>query len=183
MDNQPNYYNIKRQYALKFFQVPKVFMTSDKYKKLSAEAKLAFAILSDRLQLSIKNNWFDPEGNIYFIYTGEQLGVILGCSHNKVNSVKKELKAAGLLFMKRMGQGRANRMYLLEPEISDCDIYGIDQFETAENPLSEEVINIDLPTSMNNEQTGILDKPRFPKKGNLGFPKRETSDTDINGRL
>ncbi|MEJ1319588.1 replication initiator protein A [Latilactobacillus sakei] len=92
MDNQPNYYNIKRQYALKFFQVPKVFMTAEKYKKLSAEAKLAFAVLSDRLRLSIKNHWFDPEGNIYFIYTGEQLGVILGCDHNKVNSVKKELK-------------------------------------------------------------------------------------------
>lgn len=180
MDNQPNYYNIKRQYALKFFQVPKVFMTSEKYKKLSAEAKLAFAVLSDRLQLSIKNHWFDPEGNIYFIYTGEQLGVILGCSHNKVNSVKKELKEAGLLLMKRMGQGRANRMYLLEPEISDHDIYGIDQLETPENPLSEEVTNVDLPTSMNNEQAGTLDKSRFPKKGILDFPKRETSDTDIN---
>lgn len=176
MDNQLNYYNVKRQYALKFFQVPKVFMTSDKYKTLSAEAKLAFAVLSDRLQLSIKNHWFDPEGNIYFIYTGEQLEAILGCGHNKVNNVKRELKEAGLLVMQRMGQGRANRMYLLEPEITDADIYGIDQLETS----NEETVNIDLPTSMQEQSTGSLDKSRFPKKGSLDFLKKDTSDTDLN---
>ncbi|WP_208423120.1 replication initiator protein A [Latilactobacillus fragifolii] len=180
MNNQPNYYNIKRQYALKFFQVPKVFMTSDKYKKLSAEAKLAFAILSDRLQLSIKNKWFDKDGNIYFIYTGEQLGVILGCSHNKVNSVKNELKEAGLLLMKRMGQGKANRMYLLEPEITDNDIYGIDQLETTPNSSMEKAVNIDATTSMSDEGAETLDNTRFLKKGNLDFLKRETSDTDIS---
>ncbi|KRM22683.1 replication initiator protein A [Latilactobacillus graminis] len=180
MNNQPNYYNIKRQYALKFFQVPKVFMTSEKYKKLSAEAKLAFAVLSDRLQLSIKNHWFDKDGNIYFIYTGEQLAEILGCGHSKVTAIKKELTAANLLVMKRMGQGKANRMYLLEPEITDKDIYGIDQLETAENPLAEEVVNIDLPTSMNDGQPETLDKSRLLKNSNLDYRKSATSDTDIN---
>ena len=180
MDNQLNYYNIKREYALKFFQVPKVFMTNDKYKKLSAEAKLAFAILSDRLQLSIKNHWFDKAGNIYFIYTGEQLEQILGCGHSKITSIKKELTEAQLLVMKRMGQGKANRMYLLGPEITDNDIYGIDQLETAENPLAEEVVNIDLPTSMNDGQPETLDKSRLLKNSNLDYRKTVTSDTDIN---
>lgn len=144
------------------------------------EAKLAFAVLSDRLQLSIKNHWFDKDGNIYFIYTGEQLEQILGCGHSKVTAIKKELTSADLLIMKRMGQGKANRMYLLEPEITDNDIYGIDQLEAAENPLTEEVVNIDLPTSMNDEQPETPDKSRLLKNSNLDYRKTVTSDTDIN---
>lgn len=177
MDNQPNYYNIKRQYALKFFQVPKVFMTSEKYKKLSAEAKLAFAVLSDRLQLSIKNHWFDKDGNIYFIYTGEQLEQILGCGHSKVTAIKKELTEVQLLVMKRMGQGKPNRMYLLEPEISEADIYNIDQLETAP---TRKVANIVLPASMNSDVDETLDNTRLLKNGNLDYRKTVPSDTDIN---
>ena len=174
MDIQPNYYNIKRQYALKFFQVPKVFMTSAKYKKLSAEAKLAFAILSDRLQLSIKNKWFDKNGNIYFIYTGEQLAEILGCSQSKVTAVKNELKTANLLLVKRTGQGRAGHLYLLEPEITDSDIYGIDQLE--EQP----VIDAELDQPVDNSNAETLGKSRMLKNGILECQNTASSDTDIN---
>ena len=174
MNNQPNYYNIKRQYALKFFQVPKVFMTNDKYKKLSAEAKLAFAILSDRLQLSIKNKWFDKDGNIYFIYTGQQLSEILGCSQSKVTAVKNELKNANLLLVKRTGQGRAGHLYLLEPEINDSDIYDIDQLEA--QPQN----NPELDQPVDNSDVGTLDKSRMLKYGILECRNTASSDTDIS---
>lgn len=39
--------------------------------QLSNDAKIAYALLKDRLELSIKNNWFDKNGDIFFIFTNE----------------------------------------------------------------------------------------------------------------
>lgn len=62
-------YNINEEYREKFYQIPKVFFTNPKYIKLSNDAKMAWGILRDRLDLSIKNGWVDSKtGNIYFYY-------------------------------------------------------------------------------------------------------------------
>ncbi|HCX8974559.1 TPA: replication initiator protein A, partial [Staphylococcus aureus] len=47
-------YNINEEYREKFYQIPKVFFTNPKYIKLSNDAKMAWGILRDRLDLSIK---------------------------------------------------------------------------------------------------------------------------------
>nr|WP_252555629.1 replication initiator protein A [Staphylococcus aureus] len=39
--------------------------------QLSNDAKIAYALLKDRLELLIKNNWFDENGDIFFIFTNE----------------------------------------------------------------------------------------------------------------
>lgn len=64
-------FNIQQQYREKFYQLPKVFFTNEKYMELSNDAKIAYALLKDRLELSIKNNWFDKNGDIFFIFTNE----------------------------------------------------------------------------------------------------------------
>ena len=43
----------KEQYQERFYQLPKVFFTNEIYKKLSLEAKVAYSILRDRLELSL----------------------------------------------------------------------------------------------------------------------------------
>ncbi|MGU3127290.1 replication initiator protein A [Staphylococcus aureus] len=50
-------YNINEEYREKLYQIPKVFFTNPKYIKLSNDAKMAWGILRDRLDLSIKNGW------------------------------------------------------------------------------------------------------------------------------
>lgn len=79
------------QNAERFFRVPKQFFESSYYKKMSAAAKLLYAILKDRFELSVKNNWIDEEGNVYFIFTVEEIGEMLGCGKDKVIKLKKEL--------------------------------------------------------------------------------------------
>ncbi len=66
-------FNIKEIQREKFYQLPKVFFTNPKYTKLSNDEKIAYAILRDRLDLSIKNNWIDENGDIFFIFTNETL--------------------------------------------------------------------------------------------------------------
>ena len=60
--------NIKNQASQNFYMLHKALFVNEKYKKLSDSAKVTYAILNDRVSLSIKNNWIDDNGDIYFIH-------------------------------------------------------------------------------------------------------------------
>ena len=83
-----NKFYLEDQYRERFYQLPKVFFTNPNYKKLSNDAKIAYAILRDRLDLSIKNKWVDEQNAIYFIYTNENLMSILNLGKNKIIKIK-----------------------------------------------------------------------------------------------
>lgn len=107
-------YNIVDRTKFIFYQIPKLLIHGEKYKKeLTHSEIIAYSILMDRLNVSIKNNWFDEKGNIYFVYSNPQLVEILGVSRPTVNAIKKKLTKLGLLEEERTGRG--NRLYLLEP--------------------------------------------------------------------
>ena len=98
---------------LAFFKFPKPFIYDEKYKKLSNNAKLLYMLLFDRLELSLKNGWYDKDGNVFQYYTNEQLMIDLNCnSNNTIIKIKKELKDAGLMTEVRQGMNLPNRIYL-----------------------------------------------------------------------
>ena len=98
---------------LAFFKFPKPFIYDEKYKKLSNNAKLLYMLLFDRLELSLKNGWYDKDGNVFQYYTNEQLMIDLNCNSNKtIIKIKKELKDAGLITEVRQGMNLPNRIYL-----------------------------------------------------------------------
>ena len=97
-------FNIKEIQKEKFYQLPKVFFTNPKYTNLSNDAKITWSILRDRLDLSIRNNWIDKNGDIFFIYTNEKLKSILNISN-------------------------PNKLYIKRPEVTEADIYYISKRE------------------------------------------------------
>ena len=123
-------FNIKAIQKEKFYQLPKVFFTNPKYTKLSNDAKITWSILRDRLDLSIRNNWIDENGDIFFIYTNEKLKSILNISSpNKLSKIKKELTQADLFNQIRVGLNKPNKLYIKKPEVTEADIYYISQQE------------------------------------------------------
>ncbi|EUI22876.1 hypothetical protein Q114_02863, partial [Staphylococcus aureus M1440] len=135
------FFTVEENYKERFYQLPKVFFTNPNYKDLSNDAKIAYAILRDRLQLSIKNNWIDTDGNIYFIYTVADLEVILNCGNKKITKIKKELENVDLLIQKRQGLNKPNLLYLLKPAITKNDIYEIDKAENEDDPLPDKEVS------------------------------------------
>lgn len=117
------FYSTNEVYGETYYQLPKVFFTNKNYINLSNDAKIAYSILKDRFNYSIKNNWVDNEQHIYFIYTNKELMSILNCSEKKVISIKKELSNAKLLFQKRIGLNQPNRLYLGKPEANAQDVF------------------------------------------------------------
>ena len=129
--NQTNFkfYQADNVYGALFFQFPKVLMYGQQYRKLSDTAKLAYMVLKDRLEYSLRNHWVDEEGHVYFIFTNQELMDLFNCSKGKLANVKKELEKAGLLYQKAMhfnpktGKNEPNRLYLAELDMQSSDVY------------------------------------------------------------
>ena len=123
------FYQADNVYGALFFQFPKVLMYGKQYKYLSSEAKLAYMVLKDRLEYSLRNHWIDEEGHVYFIFTNQELMDLFNCSKGKLANVKKELEKAGLLYQKAMhfnpqtGKNEPNRLYLAELDMQSTDVY------------------------------------------------------------
>ncbi|MGM0282954.1 MULTISPECIES: replication initiator protein A [unclassified Enterococcus] len=50
-----------RKYNELYYQFPKVFITSDKYRSLSDKAKIAFMVFRSRLDLAFQRNQVDSQ--------------------------------------------------------------------------------------------------------------------------
>ncbi|BAN08048.1 41 kDa protein (plasmid) [Levilactobacillus brevis KB290] len=124
-----NYYEADNVYGALFFQFPKVLMYGEQYKHLSNDAKLAYMVLKDRLEYSLRNNWVDSEGHVYFIFTNQELMDLFNCSKGKVIKIKAELESIGLLVQKQMGfnpktkKNEPNRLYLSKLDVKATDVY------------------------------------------------------------
>ena len=100
------------QSSERFYRIPKIFVESPLYKSMSTDAKFTYAILKDRFELSLRNNWIDKNGDVYLIYTITELQEILGYGNKKVIKLKKELQEYGLLEEVRQGLNKPNLLYL-----------------------------------------------------------------------
>ncbi|MDN4125441.1 replication initiator protein A [Staphylococcus aureus] len=132
--NDFQFISANETYRNLYYQLPKVLFTSELYKSMSNDSKIAYAMLQDRCEYSIQNNWIDQDGHIYFIFTRNELMEILGCKENKIAKLKKELKTKNLLYEKRIPPKKLptgefknypNRLYLGKLEVTATDVYAI----------------------------------------------------------
>ncbi|HHA5340209.1 TPA: replication initiator protein A, partial [Enterococcus faecium] len=148
----------KEIYREKYYQMPKVFFTNEKYMDLSNDAKIAYMLLKDRFDYSVKNNWVDSDDNIFFIFTVEELMKLLQCREGKVSKIKKELEKAGLLKQKR---GRVNKrdgkiesmpnlLYLGKPEVTNQDVFKImEEEDNTDSTVIAKIANTAKPRKIN----------------------------------
>lgn len=96
-----------------FYRIPKVLFTKEQFRQLSAEAKILYGIMLDKLDLSVKNKWGDEKGRVYIIYTVEQIMADMNCADQKATKLLDELeKKCGLIERKRQGLGKPNLIFV-----------------------------------------------------------------------
>ena len=100
----------------RFYALPKVLFENPIYEDMRLDAKVAYAMLKDRLDLSFKNNWINEDGNIYLVYSNSNLMKILNCSKSTLLRIKKQLTEYGLIHEVQQSTSKsgnlANRIYL-----------------------------------------------------------------------
>ena len=97
-----DYYYGDQAEQFSFYRIPKVLFTDSRFKDISAEAKILYGLLLDRMSLSAKNGWLDQEGRVYIVYTVEDIMDALSCASQKAMKLLNELdEKCGLIERKR----------------------------------------------------------------------------------
>ena len=78
---------------------------------MSNEAKLLYAFILRRAELSRKNRWADEYGRIYLYYPICEVVVLLHCGRQKAVNTLRELQYAELIDIRKQGCGKPNRIY------------------------------------------------------------------------
>ena len=63
-----NYYYGAQADQFSFVRIPRIMLTGKEFQVLSMAAKMLYGVLLDRMNLSMKNGWFDEENRVYIIY-------------------------------------------------------------------------------------------------------------------
>ena len=154
-------YNLSQVKTERFYQLPKYLFEDAYFKKMSAEAKIMYALLKDRFELSLQNEWVDKYNNIYFIFSNKHLCEYLGYAEQKIIKLKKELVSFNLLTQERVGLNKPNRLYLLKPN------YDIKFSHTKELPNSQ-------------FQSNEFGSSRTMNLSGQELPNSQSNDTKLN---
>ena len=96
-----------------FYRIPKALFTDERFKTISAEAKILYGILLDRMSLSQRNGWLDEQSRVFIIFTLDEVMDAIGCADQKATKLLNELESkAGLIERKRQGLGKPNLIYV-----------------------------------------------------------------------
>ena len=106
---------------------------------LTQTAKVLYAVLLDRANLSRANGWTDEDGNIYIVFPLNKLADMVDKGPTTVKTALAELETAGLIERRRCGNGMPNRIYVKQPDSREIDLL-MDRKPTSrrsENRLSD----------------------------------------------
>lgn len=113
------FYKKEESESKKYIMIPKQFYRCVFYKKyLTPTTRELYAWLVDRMSLSEKTTsegdtrFIDENGYIYLIFSREKIMETLGLSKQPVANAFRTLQKLGLIYEKRLGQGKANRIYI-----------------------------------------------------------------------
>ena len=123
-----------------FYKFEKWILAESKLKKLSPSAKLLYMVIRDREELSLKNakDFTDKDGYLFQYFDQVKAGDLLGLSKNAIIKAFKDLQDYKLIEVVRQGQGKPNRLYVLDYEVSEDTLKEL-SYENKKAPTFPEV--------------------------------------------
>ena len=118
--------------AVSFTWLPDFLFEAPTFTSLSNEAKVLYAFILRRTDLSRKNGWADEYGRIYLYYPINEVVELLHCGRQKAVNTLRELQYAGLVEIQKQGCGKPNRIYPKSYEAAPNA-----QTPTSRNPVME----------------------------------------------
>ena len=125
-----DYYYGAQAEQFNFIRIPKAMIVDPMFADLSVNAKLLYGVLLDRMNLSMKNRWFDSENRVYIIYQIAEIMEDFNFSKKTAVRYLNELENFGLVEKKRRGLGLPSLLYVKnfvvfqdhsEPDDTDFD--------------------------------------------------------------
>ena len=119
--------------SVSFTRLSNFLFEAPTFTPLSNEAKILYAFILRRTDLSRKNGWADEYGRIYLYYPINEVVELLHCGRQKAVNTLRELQYAGLVEIQKQGCGKPNRIFPKSYEaVSNTDFKKSD-YGTPEN--------------------------------------------------
>jgi len=143
-----NVYTVAEENSHRFYQLPKELFVSESYKELSLNAKVIYSMLLDEF------------GQIFLLFTRENIMRILNISKPTAVKAFKELADSKLIIEERQGLNKPNKIYV-------CRIkYGGSNFELQEvesfNPNDTEINNTEKNNNLDNDKDNSFSEKKEP---------------------
>lgn len=122
---QFDYYYGAESDQFSFIRIPKLLLKDPRFMDLSYGAIITYAVLLDRMNLSIKNGWHDEKNRVFIRYKVADLTDVIGRTDDTVSKYLKELEDIGLIERPRRGLGKGKVTYVknfISPELRDGDL-------------------------------------------------------------
>ena len=176
-----------------FFRLRQRIIKNLAYKDLSSDAKIAYALLWNRRNLSLANNWV-MDGLVYVIYSRAELAGDLGCSERTAVKIMSELREYGLIDEKRLGMKKANLIFVGQatgnvlPDSSLLEVQDLHVQGSAKS-ASQEVQDLHPSKNYMNKNYKSKKSPLYPPSEGEGInnsdaiakePEDQTSEKEIS---
>lgn len=106
-------YTVEKVLNNTFYQLPK-FLFGEEFETISNDAMVLYTRIQDRHELSVKNQWYNKNGEVFIIMTRKEMESMLKLSAPTVRKIVKELIDLELIEEVRQGLTKPNLIYLLE---------------------------------------------------------------------
>lgn len=146
------------------------FLFEIDFKDLSNDAKILYTLLRDRHNLSLENGWENSNGEVYLIYTREEMCEMLGCSNNTVGKALKQLITYKLIETERQGLNKPNLIYVLDVDVENTRKCKKCDSRSAKNAIQEMQDMHTNKTNINN-----TDIKKTEKRNNKGATLAEVA--------
>lgn len=140
-------------------QMPRWLFSDPQYNGLSLESKVAYTFLLNRFQLSRRNGWVNRHGEVYVIYTREELAREMQISYRKAIHCFRELAQKHLLWEQRQGRGLPNRIFLAEVQLNEKAAYAYDCAPFCPAPRPAETVVLDEEEKAPDAEDPVVEQP------------------------
>lgn len=169
-----NYFCGDEEIRFAHFRIPCQLIIHPQFKPLSADAKLLYGMLLNRMSLSAKNGWQDNAGRVYIYFTVKEVCEAVSCGRNKAIRLLAELdtsKGLGLIERVKQGQGKPDRIFVKRITVQE-DTEAPDQ-DPAPIPSADfsDVQRSEHPTSSRREN-----RPLEVSKANPSYIDKNQTD-------
>ena len=179
-----------------FYQLPKSLFSYKCYDGLSLTAKVIYAFLKDRMELSRDNGWVEENGDIFLMFSYSYMAELLAISKATVSREFQKLIRYGLIETIVMDKSGAQKIYInrIEPPKSMADVHdyekrlneaGMARLEKEAQELVAEAFSRGERISLQEAKAKILMSIKGAKKNNTRFtgatPRFINEDTRCTG--
>lgn len=108
-----------------YYQLPKGLFSYRFYDGLDVKAKVLYAVLKDRMNLSRRNGWVEENGDIFLMFSYGDLATLLGMSKTAICRAFKKLVEYSLIETVPISRNGAQKIYVnrIEPPESMADVH------------------------------------------------------------